>query len=459
MKFSILFLSCILAATQSFAFGTKGQDGSSGDDGRRGTDGQDIQVFAQNLTGLMTYHLNGTDAGDAEEGRDGESAYACSYFEDDENIVGADAGDGGNGGDGGRGGDGGSALIYYSDISQLKNLYISAVPGKGGYGARGGRAGRDGCRCNRRSWEVRKCSNEWVPDDRPPQYDPDGKPVPRSPIWKEVCHEEQFYCTDGRSGSNGREGSDGSRGNYGALTLVKSNSELLPEAGGGYVAINKLSAAEPTSTTLTENIFESKKGAISLLAPGSIVSDTYREFVRRAEENVQIIWASPKDPATFSGSVYVGIGNGQVSFQVMSNELLISETKDEGNMHSLIIKEAYKLADFAQVSLKKSHSGKRTQIIVTAPTPRRELVKDTYSVRIKYVRWLLPDKYVYSGAIPPELVQKGAEQTIVNLGKLQFEDSSSIWNKKLEVEFTYSRQVRGLSQGVSKTLKYTQEKL
>ncbi|MNL13673.1 hypothetical protein D3C87_1345860 [compost metagenome] len=128
-------------------------------------------------------------------------------------------------------------------------------------------------------------------------------------------------------------------------------------------------------------------------------------------------------------------------------------------MHSLIIKEAYKLADFAQVNLKKSHSGKRTQIVVTAPTPRRELVKDTYSVRIKYVRWLLPDKYVYSGAIPPELVQKGAEQTIVNLGQLKFEDSSSIWNKKLEVEFTYSRQVRGLSQGVSKTLKYTQEKL
>jgi|GEM_PF-4829948 hypothetical protein len=459
MKLSIAVLTTLLAASQAFAFGTQGQSGSSGRSGYSGTDGQNIQLFAHELTQLTKYNLDGDRGHDGSEGYDGQDATSCYYSEGEESIVGADAGAGGDGGDGGSGGDGGRSVIYYSDIAQLKKLMITAIPGQGGYASYGGRGGSRGCYCNRPYWYVQKCHDEMVPDTRPPECDRDGKPIPRPPISRRVCEDHTYTCTDGRAGNPGRRGSDGSRGSYGYLTLIKSDSELLEETSSGQMAINKLTANVPSTHVLTENLFEGKSGANALLAPGSQVADRYNEFSRRAIENVHVLWTSTKEAHRYFGTVYSYISNGQVSFRYTSDDILITEEKHEGTDHTFIIKDAYKFGDFTQLALRKSGSGKRTQIIATAPTPNQNLVKDQFTVRITYIRWLLPDKVVFSNTVPENLIQRGKDQTTINLGQLRFEDSSSIWNKKLLIEFKYTRNVKGASGNAVKNLIYTQQAL
>lgn len=442
----VLSLLVLLSVSLSHAgeFGSRGKNGEAGRDGYSGSSGQDVTILAHEMTQPLFYDLSGRNGDHGYPGSDGQDAYFCSHSLREENLYGADAGDGGAGGDGGSGGSGGDALIYYTDSAQLKNISIISRGGYGGQGSYGGRGGSRGCYCDQYSWTVPVCRIE---------KDKDGRE-------HKICDRVNTYtCQNGRSGQIGASGSPGSNGSRGSATLVKSSTPLLPQSGSGRLNIQEFQTQNPVQFTLTENIFARRGGLLSLLAPGSDMSDSYSEFVRRAEENVQFVWAATRSPAPYKGTLSAYISGGQVSLSASSNDILMTEKSVQNGVHTLTVKEAYNVSEFSVINFKRENYGTKTQIRVQSTVPRPDLVSDSYHVTVTQVRLLLPDKVMYSGSVPASLITTSGAESVVRIGQVKFEDSSKIWSKKLKISFSMNRQVKGASSSIQKSANYNQDKL
>ena len=68
---------------------------------------------------------------------------------------------------------------------------------------------------------------------------------------------------------------------------------------------------------LSKNVWQSRSGAVILLAAGSFVADIYQEYVGRAEGRAQIVWETPQSQAAFLGiSATANIQeSGNIQFQ------------------------------------------------------------------------------------------------------------------------------------------------
>ena len=436
-KLGLLSLSILASlSSQASTFGTAGSDGYSGNDGQSGRSGQDIVVWAQQNRPL-SFNLDGEHGDSATPGVDGQDATSCYQPYTEYSVVGADGGDGGRGGDGGSGGSGGDATIYYSDLAQLRMIYISALGGQGGMGSYGGRGGY-GCRCSVTSWSVPRC-REVVEKD--------------TGLVRTVCDGyDNYTCRDGDNGSHGRQGSDGSDGSRGRLTLIKSDSPLLAEQRGIRVDIQDLKSSPRLSFELSENIFVSRAGALGLLAPGSIVSDHYYEFSRRAEEVVNVVWAAKRTPAPFKGTVTASISNGKVSFSLSTQDILLTETQSQGNTHTLVIKEAMNLSEFSIFGITAEGRKRDLAIRITGKIVRPDLVKDTVHVKISRKRFLLGYKEVFSGYVPAQLLQYSGEDLIAKIGQLRFSEDDETFKSEVEVkvEVTATRSVVGSSNRIER---------
>jgi hypothetical protein len=162
--------------------------------------------------------------------------------------------------------------LYYRTRADLRQIYVDAQGGRGGLGGRGGEGG-EGCRCRYRDWDVETCSGG-------------------------TCTTERFICDDGEEGYYGRSGDSGRDGQVGSVSVINQTEPLLPENPS---QIQGLDALMQQPVRLSRNLWEERSGALALLAPGSIVADTYREYVGRVEGQVQIQWEASRSPNTFLG--------------------------------------------------------------------------------------------------------------------------------------------------------------
>lgn len=438
MKVLVVLLSLALASQAgawTSSFGTEGRDGSSGQNGSSGSSGQSVLIQA-NQSSPQSFYLDGEDGRDAGPGQDGDHAYNCYQRLENNDLEGADGGDAGVGGHGGSGGSGGDATIYYTDTAQLKKILISAVGGRGGNGSYGGRGG-EGCRCTELSWVVPKCREV---------IDPAGAK-------HTVCDEfDRYTCRDGDPGRDGANGGHGSDGRLGSVTLIKSKSRLLPEATSLSVSLSQFSSNKVADALLTENLFIRGNGVLSLLAPGSRVSDYYTEFSRRAEEKVRIVWDAKKQASSYDGTISVYINGGAVSFNVSSSEVLLTEERLENNIHTLYIRDAYNLSEFNILGLTMEGQKTSTLIRVKGSSPRLDLVDDTIRVKISRKRLLLGYKEVYNAIVPDSILQRVGSDLLINVGKLKFAGDEDTWKTKTEVkiELEIYRRIKGSSDSISR---------
>jgi hypothetical protein len=444
MKALVLGLSFVLA-TQAFGwtkdFGSEGRDGSAGESGRSGSSGQSVLIQASQ--GSQSFQLDGESGRDAYPGQDGEHANNCNQGRDEYDYKGANGGDAGSGGTGGSGGSGGDATIYYTDASQLKKISISAVPGRGGNGSYGGRGG-EACFCRDYEWSIPKCREV---------IDPSGQK-------HRVCDRyERFTCKDGERGKDGANGSEGSDGSLGSITIIKSKTKLQSETPGLRVTLKELAADKDVSAVLTENLFARRQGALSLVASGSRISDYYTEFTRRAEEKVRVVWESKKPASSYSGTISASINNGEISFNVNTSEVLLTEERLENGVHTLYVKDAYNLSEFNILGLSTEGTRTNTVIRVKGTSPRLDLVQDTVYVTISRKRLLLGYKEVFRGQVPESLLQKSGKDLIVNVGQLRVEDPADTWKPKKEVkiEIQIIRRIKGSDDSIERKAVFINE--
>lgn len=438
-----LSIACQAGAWTS-SFGTEGRDGSSGQDGNRGRSGESVVIRAFD-SGPQSFYLDGQDGTDAYPGQDGDHAYNCHQPFAENDLEGADGGDGGRGGHGGGGGSGGDATIFYTNTAQLKKIFITAVGGRGGEGSWGGRGG-EACRCVESYWTVPKCREV---------TEPNGSK-------RRVCDDyDRYTCRDGDPGRHGANGDRGADGSLGTVTLIKSKTSLLSENRSMEVSIREFKSKKMVEDVLTENLFVGRDGMLNFLAPGSRVTDYYIEFSRRAEERVRVVWDSKKPAGSYEGSVSVSISDGKVRFNVSSNEVLLTEERLENNIHTLYIKDAYNLSEFAILGLTMEGPKNNLQIRVKGSSPRMDLVQDHVAVKISRKRLLFGFKELYNDRVPEAALQMVGSDLLVNLNKIRFAEAEEAWSskKELKVEFEIYRRIKGSDDSISrKAVFYTEKK-
>jgi hypothetical protein len=412
---AVLALSLIALPAQANFYNSSGNDGRDGSSGRPGRDGSSGTSQTIMPTGnAATIDLSGQPGEAGDHGRDGERPL-CVYDRYDRgnhrdrdndrhgisrNITEANGGNGGQGGQGGQGGNAGNLTLYYTNLSDLRNILVRANGGQGGRGGRGG-YGANGCRCPRNYWTVKTCTGT-------------GK--------DRKCKETSYSCTDGRDGRNGGDGLDGRIGATGQLTLI-NRSTLLPTDVPTQTAT--LEAWQQQPIELSQNRWATTTGANNLFAPGSTIADRYTLLEERVERTVKLQWQAPEAFSNFAKLPIKFAIDEQKRAQVILPEDMWAQTTWQQSENAAILtvnqvmyrQDALKLG---VVGLRGSGQKLTIKLLDVALQTGRV---NTGAIQLQY-RVKQNDgsfKTYFAGEVPAALVNSRANEFVLSLGQLPIE--------------------------------------
>ncbi|QSJ20993.1 collagen-like protein [Nostoc sp. UHCC 0702] len=402
--------------------GTYSRQGNYGRSGRNGRDGENQNIFANGSP--VNLDLSGEDG---EDGEDGENGYRSSCDRDREHgkpnhdINLPSGGNGGNGGRGGNGGNGGSLTVYYTNLADLRNIFVRATPGEGGRGGRGG-SGTAGCKCRRRSWEVESC-----------------KGTPGSSDYK--CTKKRYQCNDGSYGQAGSYGGDGKQGRLGVLSIVNSKEPLADDAPTLKLAIPELTGKQ---FNLSKNKWNLRQGATSLLASGSIIADEYREFEQRFEEGFQLIWQERQPVASFGGqTVTVTLNDSkQVEVYFLDDLWIDGSSKSEANLTTFTVNHAIPKKDVTRLAVAEfADAGENLNLKIVDLAAHSDVIQTQFRVRFRARDDSSSSNYKteYDGDIPTELVTRDYNRFTLALGKLKIPKDALRPGVNVDIEVVVNR--------------------
>lgn len=408
-------------------YGQNGSTGSNGRIGRDGRNGQNQSIFANGSP--VNLDLSGLDG---EDGEDGESGTRpdCGYQRDRGNrdIYAPNGGIGGDGGRGGNGGNGGSLTVYYTNLADLRQIFVNATGGEGGRSGRGGN-GTAGCNCRRRSWEIETC-----------------KGTPGSPDYK--CTKRTYRCYDGQDGRDGSDGSDGRRGSLGILSIVNSKEPLAADTPNLELALSELTAQK---FNLSKNKWNLRQGASSLLAPGSTLANEYREFEQRLEGTFQLIWQERQPIVSFANqAAKLSLkDNQQVEIAFPENLWVEGSTKSEGNLTEFTVNHAILKKDVTRLAVAEfADAGQNLNLKIVDLAAKSDAINTQFRVkfRVRDTFNSFPDYTTkYAGDIPDELVNREYNRFTLALGKLKIPDEALRPGVNVDIEVVATRSLGGRS--------------
>ncbi|MBE9004321.1 collagen-like protein [Fortiea sp. LEGE XX443] len=413
-----------IANNKYLANGNYGRDGSVGTSGRSPRNGRD----GQNQTIVVDGSSVNLDlsAQNGEDGEDGGHGYRpdCGYQEKyvNRDIHAPNGGAGGNGSKGGDGGNGGSLTAYYTNLADLRKVLVRAIPGEGGRGGRGGN-GAAGCSCSTRSWEVETCEG-----------------TPGTSSYK--CRKKTYTCYDGKHGSNGSNGKNGSTGRLGVLSIVQSKEPLATEIPSANIPITELPGKQ---FALSKNKWNFRTGATSLLAPGSIIADEYREFEQRLEETVQIVWQEKRPTASF-GNQFITVSlndNKQVEVTFPEDFWVDGSSKSENNLTTYTVNHAIPKQDVTRLVVSEfADSGKNLNLKIVDLAAKSDVLQTQFRIKFR-ARDNFSNFYdyetFYEGNVPPEFVTRDYNRFTLALGKLKIPKDALRSGINVDIEVTATR--------------------
>ncbi|MEA5512573.1 collagen-like protein [Nodularia sp. UHCC 0506] len=400
------------------------RDGSSGTDGRsgrNGRDGEDKTIFVDGSS--VKLDLSGENGEDGENGRRGYRP-DCHHQGDKthHDIYAPSGGTGGNGGNGGIGGNGGSLTLYYTNLADLQKIFAVANPGDGGRGGRGGR-GAYGCRCHRRSWEIETCTG-----------------TPGNPDYK--CTKRRYRCYDGRIGNNGINGRNGSQGRLGKLRIINSQETLATDNPTLKLPISQLIGQQ---FNLSRNQWHLRQGGNSLLAPGSVIADEYREFAKRLETDFQLVWAE-KEPITSFNNQFVTASltdSEQVEVTFADDLWVAGSSQTEANLTTFTVNHAISQKDVTRLAVAEfAEAGENLKLNIVDLAAKSAVIQTQFQVKFRAQdRFAQSSNYttVYQGVIPAELVTRDYNRFILALGKLKIPDHALRPGVNVDIEVVATR--------------------
>ncbi|MBE9206015.1 collagen-like protein [Nostoc sp. LEGE 06077] len=408
-------------------YGRDGSVGTSGRSGRDGRDGQNQTIFVDGSSANLD--LSGQNGEDGENGGYGYRP-DCGYQPEKGNrdIYAANGGAGGNGGKGGDGGNGGSLTAYYTNLADLRKILVRATPGEGGRGGRGGN-GTAGCNCRRRSWDVETC-----------------KGTPGSSDYK--CTKKRYRCYDGRNGSDGSDGREGSNGRLGVLSIVNGKEPLAADTPSIKLSITELTGKQ---FTLSKNKWNLRTGATSLLAPGSVIADEYREFEQRLQESFQLVWQE-KQPSDSFGNQPVTVtlnDSKQVEVNLPEDLWVDANSKSENNLTTYTVSHAILKQDVTRLAVAEfADAGENLNLKIVDLAAKSDVLQTKFRVKFRArdnFGGFSDYKTVYEGDVPPEFVTRDYNRFILALGKLKIPENALRPGINVDIEVIATRSLGELS--------------
>lgn len=406
-------------------------DGDKGSDGRVGRDGRSGQNQTISADGSpVNLDLSGTNGENGEDGENG-SRPRCGrdYGENaNQNINAANGGSGGAGGKGGDGGNAGSLTVYYTNLADLKKIFVRAVGGESGRGGRGGQ-GTAGCNCRRQSWEEKICSG-----------------TPGSPNYK--CTNKVYRCYDGRNGSDGSDGRDGKRGSLGTLSIINSKEPLLDDKPTVKVAISQLASEQ---FQLSKNKWQQRQGAVSLLATGSIIADEYREFERRLEGTFKLIWQEKQPLANFANqTVTLNLNdNQQVEIAFPEDIWVDGSAKIQDKLTEFTVNYAIPQPEVTKLAVSDfAGAGQNLNLKIVDLAGRSDLINTQFQVKYRArdnFSGMSDYQTFYEGEIPATLITREYNRFTLALGKLKMPSDALSSGTNVEIEVVAIRSLGGRS--------------
>jgi hypothetical protein len=393
-----------------------GDDGNDGRAGRNGRDGENRTITANSSP--INLDLSGTNGEDGEDGEHASRPRCRRNYSRNitSNIHAPDGGDGGDGGRGGDGGNGGSLMVYYSNLADLKNIFVRTAGGEGGRGGRGGEGTR-GCYCHRRRWKVKTCT---------------GKPGESN----YRCTEKTYRCYDGSNGRDGSDGRDGKRGNLGILSIINSTEPLRNDLPSRKVAISQLANEE---INLSKNKWNLRQGATALLAPGSIIADKYREFERRLEGSFKLIWQEKKPIVNFANqSVNLTLNDNQeISIEFPDNIWFDGNSTFKNKVTEYTLNYAIPEQEVTKLAVAEfTGSRQNLNLKIVDLGGHSEIINTRFKVKYRAKDNFSGFNYqtFYDGDIPTELVSRNYNRFTLDLGKLNIPNSALSSGQNVEIE-------------------------
>ncbi len=382
--------------TMALAGRTYGQDGRDGRDGRAGRDGRDgIDQIIQATGDPIRVDLSGTDGEDGDHGEDADWVFCRRQPRAPRHdLQAADGGDGGDGGHGGQGGNGGNLTVYYTNPSALRQILVEAEGGRGGRGGRGG-DGTDGCECDYERWTVEVCK--------------DG-----------ICKLEDYDCDDGRDGRDGKDGRDGEKGRLGQLVLINQTEPLPQESPSQSRTLDRLANQ---TITLSRNLWETRRGAKNLLAPGSIIANDYQVYTGHIERQFALDWQAAQSMDTLTEAVELELQpNGEVSVNFPESYWLLGETLQQETLTTYRVDGIVPVAEVTQLAVGRVDGRSRTfQVNVVDLAQHSEVLDTRFEVRYSTTneggsrsRYFVE----FEGPVPENLVQQDHNRFTLSLGRL-----------------------------------------
>lgn len=355
-------------------FGNPGMDGRNGNSGENGKNGQNVEVQVNNSS--QEINISGQDGQNGSSGeRGGEATNCYQPYNVPYNVFGANGGKGGDAGNGGDGGNGGFATLFYQDLNAVKKIKLISKAGKKGVTGSAGSGGY-ACTCSVPYWNV----NGYT-----------------------------YACYPGSS-SQGRTAQDGKAGEKGKLRLVKGKTIPVEQA-----AVTQLFTEFLNSTqNYSKNIWETKEGALSMLAPGSDVDTKYEFFIKNVQRNLKINWLS-SEPA-YNQRVSIAF-DGQ-KFDIPHRSMLWKTTSTlENNLYTLNIHKVFYEQDILKFKY-ENILGEGEDLTVKI-SDNAEITDTEIKTLLRYMAddprtGHYPDE---QGNIPEEFVERDGKFITIYLGK------------------------------------------
>ncbi|AFY49067.1 hypothetical protein Nos7524_3269 [Nostoc sp. PCC 7524] len=419
--------SVLCSAVAYERYETAGRNGTNGRSGRNGRDGDNQTIFVNSSP--INLDLSGKDGEDGEDGDRGDRPYCRDQpHQPKHDIYARNGGAGGNGGRGGNGGNGGSLTVYYTNLADLQTILVRANPGAGGRGGRGGN-GSVGCRCRQRNWEIETC-----------------KGTPGTADYK--CTKKRYRCYDGKDGRDGSDGQDGERGRLGILSIVNSKEPLAAETPT--VTLNFAELADK-KLTLSKNKWILRQGATSLLAPGSVIADEYREFEQRLEQNFQIVWQEKQPINSFANqTLTVSLNDDkQVNLTFPEDVWLAGTTSSQANLTTFTVNHAIPKKDVTRLAVAEfADAGENLNLKIVDLAAKSDVLQTQFRVKFRArdnFGGFSDYRTVYEGEIPSELVTRDYNRFTLALGKLKIPSEALRSGINVDIEVVATRSLGGRS--------------
>jgi hypothetical protein len=423
---------CFVVAqgTETQGFGSNGQNGTVGGAGKNAVNADNLTIFADGSP--LTLNLAGRDGENGQRGGDATAADCKNQPEQvSYDLRAPDGANGANGGNGGDGGNGGSISIYSTNPSNLRQIFVNAAAGKGGQPGAGG-LGSQGCNCSKPYWTVETCSGN--------PGDPDYR-----------CSTKEFRCFNGRSGVNGNAGLLGRDGLPGKLTWINLNKPLEPDKPSATVTMATL---KDQGFTLSKNRWETRQGAIALLAPGSVVVDEYLALIERTERSFLLIWNAPQAFSNFADRNLTLTLNDQQEINVTlpSDIWWEGTTQKRNTVTEFVVYNAILAGDATRLEeVALAGNGNDLKLILADRADKSNLIatkfKVKYSITQSDPRFRPVSDYStkYTGDLPDDLVTISGDRFTLNIGQLPIPAEYLKPGLGVEIEVLATRTFSGYS--------------